>query len=593
MATGQGSTAVLKLLFLLTLNSSHMNQAASALGSGRFTSSLAYLRPPRWGRVAPPARTRSFITITQGSSLVQEETAESILGMTGAKATFLENDGQWISCETALMPSQQEANLSKSSKLHLEKLSVTQLRQEAQQRGQQSTGSKKELMERLVSQEAPAPKRPRRRRYAAETNTAEGYVERQATPRPRPLHPYTPQLRVLSWNVNGIRAQMEKEEGRKALKAIIAQERPHVLGLQEIRISAASKSTPSGQQQRRKKTQPSTPNFAEVVEAILPDYDTFWLSSFPPARQGYSGTALLVRKRRAWDIGCPKLLNIRGGIGHTEGDLEGRVITAELDVAFVVNVYTPNAGAGLKRLGFRTKDWDKAFAAYVCGLENIKPVVVVGDMNVAHQDVDFYNPEQKRMRKAAGTTPEERSSFAVNLLGREPPPSCVLATATAARSGGRASRSRTSALSSSLSPASTSSSATDDSSRHLPAEAATWEGSKHGECTDDDESGDDKGLTNAEGGGCFLVDTFRERHPDATGVFSYWSVRAGNRAVNRGMRLDYCLASRALVGGGADIDTAGEKGELHDAFVLDRETVGVSDHCPVGVVFRLGEEYDE
>ncbi|CAN0445884.1 unnamed protein product, partial [Hapterophycus canaliculatus] len=195
-----------------------------------------------------------------------------------------------------------------------------------------------------------------------------------------------------------------------------------------------------------------------------------------------------------------------------------RVITAELDVAFVVNVYTPNSGAGLKRLEFRTQDWDEAFAAYVCDLEKIKPVVVVGDMNVAHQDKDFYNPEQKRMRKTAGTTPEERSSFSVKLLGRNPPPSCAVSTTAATTpSGGKAINSQ---------PPSSS-----------PAPAPT--GGSSGE----------KPPMNAEEGGCFLVDTFRERHPDATGVFSYWSVRAGNRAVNRGMRLDYCLASRALVGG--------------------------------------------
>lgn len=166
----------------------------------------------------------------------------------------------------------------------------------------------------------------------------------------------------------------------------------------------------------------------------------------------------------------------------------------------------------------------------------------IGDMNVAHEDRDFYNPEQKRMRKAAGTTPEERSSFAVNLLGRDPPPSC---------------------------------------------------------CGDDEVSG---ASNNLGGNGGFLVDTFREKYPEASGVFTYWSVRAGNRPVNRGMRLDYCLASRALVGSGGGAEGNGEAGEggewggrgvLHDAFVLDRDTVGVSDHCPVGMVLRLGDHVSE
>lgn len=74
------------------------------------------------------------------------------------------------------------------------------------------------------------------------------------------------------------------------------------------------------------------------------------------------------------------MLKVRGGIGHTEGDLEGRVTTVEYDIAFVINVYTPNSGAGLKRLTFRTGDWDESFAAYVKGLQKIKPVVVVGEV---------------------------------------------------------------------------------------------------------------------------------------------------------------------------------------------------------------------
>ena len=152
---------------------------------------------------------------------------------------------------------------------------------------------------------------------------------------------------------------------------------------------------------------------------------------------------------------------------------------------------------------------------------------VEGDMNVAHEDKDFYNPEDRRMRKAAGTTPEERRSFAKNLLGRDPPPSCRVRTETDCAEQGR----------------------------------------------------------NGNAGGPSLVDTFRTMHPDARGVFSYWSTRAKNRPVNRGMRLDYCLASRSLVDG--------SRGSLHDAFVLDTETVHVSDHCPVGVVLRIGENFVE
>lgn len=169
---------------------------------------------------------------------------------------------------------------------------------------------------------------------------------------------------------------------------------------------------------------------------------------------------------------------------------------------------------------------------------------MAGDFNVALLDIDFYNSEQRRTRKSAGTTPEERSSFAVNLLGRDPPASCA--------AGG-----------------------TSNETPPVPPPSPAVPKSP-----------------TADG---FLVDTFREMHPDATGVFTYWSVRAGNRPVNRGMRLDYCLASRSLVsgaeaGGGGG---GGGGGTLHDAFVLDRDTVGVSDHAPVGAVFRLGDHFPE
>eukprot|EP00903_Cladosiphon_okamuranus_P013530 g12602.t1 len=514
----------------------------------------AFARRPSRFHVATKAL-KGAAAATSSGVLQQPMVGATDDASTSNRAIFLKNDGEWI-CTSSSSASSSSA----SSKVEvLEALSVRELRQQARQVGQKSTGSKKELVQRLINQEPPVPTRPRRRKHGKLAETPPGYVERQATTRPRPLHPYTPQLRVLSWNVNGIRAQMEKEEGRNALKAIVAEERPHVLGLQEIRISAPAADTPSAPKKRKNATSPS-PNFTDIVKSILPDYDTIWLSSFPPARQGYSGTALFVRKRRGWDTGCPKLLNVRGGIGHPQGDLEGRVTTAELDVAFVVNVYTPNAGAGLKRLDFRTKEWDKAFAEYVRGLEKTKPVVVVGDFNVARLDIDFYNPEQKRMRKAAGTTPEERSSFAINLLGCDPPPSCV-STSTA----------------STTTTSTTSSNGKSKSSKAIGAAAMSGRGQ---EGALDDAVKDEP---TSDGG--FLVDTFRELHPTARGVFSYWSVRAGNRPVNRGMRLDYCLASRALVNG--------EAGNLHDAFVLDRATVGVSDHAPVGVVLRLGEHYPE
>lgn len=114
---------------------------------------LAFLRQARWGLAIAPPRARESSTIAEGSSLVRQETAEASAGLSGNKAVFLENDGAWVSWKK--VADQQQANFPNSTELHLEKLSVTQLRQEAQQRGQKSTGSKKELIERLLSQEAP------------------------------------------------------------------------------------------------------------------------------------------------------------------------------------------------------------------------------------------------------------------------------------------------------------------------------------------------------------------------------------------------------------------------------------------------------
>ena len=104
----------------------------------------------------------------------------------------------------------------------------------------------------------------------------------------------------------------------------------------------------------------------------------------------------------------PKPLNVRFGLGKEEHDREGRVITLEYDSFFLTNVYTPNAQRGLARLDYRLV-WDDAFRSFVQELKQVKPVIICGDLNVAHQEIDLKNP--KSNRKNAGFTDEERGKF--------------------------------------------------------------------------------------------------------------------------------------------------------------------------------------
>ena len=149
------------------------------------------------------------------------------------------------------------------------------------------------------------------------------------------------------------------------------------------------------------------------------------------------------------DLGIPKL------------DGEGRVITLEFESFFLVSVYTPNAGEGLKRLSFRTEEWDKAFFTHLKKLEkeSKKAVICTGDLNVAHKEIDIYDPKGKD--KTPGYTPQERSSF-------------------------------------------------------------------------DDFLGEQK-----------FVDTFRHLNPE-TVLYTFWSMRANLRPVNKGWRLDYFLINEAF-----------------------------------------------
>ena len=132
------------------------------------------------------------------------------------------------------------------------------------------------------------------------------------------------------------------------------------------------------------------------VELTLPGYHQYWNSA---VRKGYSGTAIFAKREP---------LSVSYGIGIEEHDQEGRVITLEYEDFYFVTVYTPNSQNELARLSYRM-DWERDFLEYLTKLEERKPVVWCGDLNVAHQEIDLKNP--KTNRKNAGFTDEERACF--------------------------------------------------------------------------------------------------------------------------------------------------------------------------------------
>lgn len=174
-------------------------------------------------------------------------------------------------------------------------------------------------------------------------------------------------LKLISWNVNGLRACREKgfEEAFRRLDA-------DCFCLQETKLQ-------EGQ-----------------IDLSFDGYDAYWNYA---QKKGYSGTAIFTRI---------KPLSVAYGIGIEEHDLEGRVIALEFDDLYLVTCYTPNSQDGLKRLDYRMA-WEDAFLAYIKSLEERKPVVVCGDLNVAHREIDLKNP--KSNRKNAGFTDEERAKM--------------------------------------------------------------------------------------------------------------------------------------------------------------------------------------
>lgn len=189
-------------------------------------------------------------------------------------------------------------------------------------------------------------------------------------------------VKIYSWNVNGIRAVQRKGLFTPFLEA----EQPDILCLQEVKATE------------------------EQAALELDGYRAYWYAA---ERPGYSGTALLSKIEPLQVInGFPADIIKRYGVtGDTYGDpnLEGRVIAAEFDKFWVVTVYTPNAKDDLSRIPLREKHWDPAFLAYCQRLEESKPVVFCGDLNVAHTEDDLANPKPNRGKK--GFTDEERAGF--------------------------------------------------------------------------------------------------------------------------------------------------------------------------------------
>lgn len=175
-------------------------------------------------------------------------------------------------------------------------------------------------------------------------------------------------MKFISWNVNGLRAVCDK-----GFREIFSSLDADFFCLQETKMQAGQ------------------------LDLQFDGYQSYWNYA---DKKGYSGTAIFTRHQP---------LNVSYGLGIDEHDHEGRVITLEMDTFFLVTCYTPNSQDGLKRLDYRMS-WEDAFSAYLHSLEaKGKPVIVCGDLNVAHKEIDLKNPKSNRMN--AGFTDQERAKM--------------------------------------------------------------------------------------------------------------------------------------------------------------------------------------
>ena len=251
-------------------------------------------------------------------------------------------------------------------------------------------------------------------------------------------------MKLICWNVNGLRACLQK-----GWQDFFDSAQADFFCLQETKLSAGQ------------------------LDLSLQGYVQFWNYA---EKKGYSGTAIFART-------AP--VSVTYGIGIEELDTEGRLITLEYPEFYLVTCYTPNAQRGLARIDHRLK-WDEAFRSYLAKLDEKKPVIACGDLNVAHQEIDLKNPASNRGN--AGFSDEERESF-----------SKLLQTG--------------------------------------------------------------------------FTDSFRHLHPDATGMYTWWSYMFNARANNAGWRIDYFLVSDRI------------RDRIRSTPIYS-DVMG-SDHCPIGLELDL------
>ncbi|WII28328.1 exodeoxyribonuclease III [Ligilactobacillus salivarius] len=203
-------------------------------------------------------------------------------------------------------------------------------------------------------------------------------------------------MKLISWNIDSLNAALTSDSTRakqsREVLATIIDENPDIIAIQETKLSATG----------------PTKKHQTILAEQFPDYKIAWRSSQEPARKGYAGTMFLYKNNLNPTINYPEI------DAPEPMDSEGRIITLEFDNFYVTQVYTPNAGDGLRRLAER-QVWDEKYADYLVSLDQNKPLLSSGDFNVAHKEIDLAHPGNNH--HSAGFTDEERAGF-TNLLNK-------------------------------------------------------------------------------------------------------------------------------------------------------------------------------